>query len=122
MNRVALVGRITKEVELKKTQTGKDVANITVAVDKIGGEADFINVVVWNKTAEFLSKYAKKGSRVSVDGRIQTRTYDDQNGKKVYVFEVVADYVDLLENKEKEKDVEFDIGTHNVTKKDDLPF
>lgn len=123
MNRITLVGRLTSDVESRKTQNGKDVANFSIAVDRIGEGADFINCVVWNKTAEFLSTYAKKGNRVAVDGKLSTRSYENQEGKKVYVVEVVADFVDLLESKPKESTPDFNVGSRNVVNVDeDLPF
>jgi single-strand DNA-binding protein len=103
VNRVILVGRLTKDPELRRTQSGKSVASFTVAVNRRFGQqdqADFISCVAWEKTADFLSQYAKKGAMVSVEGRIQTRNYDDVNtGKKVYVTEVVSENVQLLESR-----------------------
>ena len=104
MNRVILVGRLTKDPELRYTQSGKGVASFTVAVNrpfKTNGEqeADFINGVVWGKPAENLANYMKKGSQIGVDGRIQTRSYDNNEGKRVYVTEVVADSVSFLDSK-----------------------
>ncbi len=103
VNRVILVGRLTKDPELRRTQSGKSVASFTVAVNRRYGQqdqADFINCVAWEKTADFLSQYAKKGAMVSVEGRISTRNYDDvSTGKKVYVTEVVSDNVQLLESR-----------------------
>lgn len=107
MNRVILVGRLTKDPELRYTQSGKGVASFTVAVNrpfKTNGEqeADFINGVVWGKPAENLANYMKKGSQIGVDGRIQTRSYDNNEGKRVYVTEVVADSVSFLDSKGKQ--------------------
>jgi single-strand DNA-binding protein len=109
INRVVLVGRLTKDVEVRKTTTGLSVASFTVACDRRGSRnqdagsnqpsADFINCVAWRQTAEFLGSYARKGAMVGVDGRIQTRNYDGSDGRKVYVTEVVADSVQLLESR-----------------------
>ena len=104
MNRVILVGRLTKNPELRYTQSGKGVASFNIAVNrpfKTNGEqeADFINGVVWGKPAENLANYMKKGSQIGVDGRIQTRSYDNNEGKRVYVTEVVADSVSFLDSK-----------------------
>lgn len=106
INRVVLVGRLTKEITLKKTNNGTSVASFTVACNRrFSGQnqeqqADFINCVAWRQTADFLSQYAGKGSLVGVEGRIQTRNYDDATtGRKVYVTEVVCDSVQLLESK-----------------------
>lgn len=107
INRVVLVGRLTRDVEVRKTQSGLSVASFTVACDrrfsKDAGQnqqqADFISCVAWRQTADFLGSYARKGAMVGVEGRIQTRSYDDRDGKKVYVTEVVCDSVQLLESK-----------------------
>ena len=98
MNKVILMGRLTKDPEVRYTQnTNTLVASFSLAVNrrfaKQGEErqADFINVVAWTKTGEFCSKYFKKGQQVAVIGRIQTRTWDDEQGQKHYVTEVVAE-------------------------------
>lgn len=99
MNKVILLGRLVKDPELKHTNNGNSVASFTVAVNrrfaKQGEDrkADFINCVAWRTTAEFISKYFTKGSMLSVCGNIQTRTYDDKDGKKIYVTEVIVDEV-----------------------------
>ena len=104
INRVVLVGRLTKDPVLRKTANGASVVSFTVACTrrfKQEGQpdADFINTVAWNKTADIVAQYTHKGSLVGVEGRIQTRSYDDQSGKRVYVTEVVADSVQFLESK-----------------------
>lgn len=103
INRVVLVGRITKDPMLRKTQSGTSVVSFTIAcnrrVPSQGQEADFINCVAWNKTADFMSQYVKKGALLGLEGRIQTRSYDDKDGKRVYVTEVVAENVQFLESK-----------------------
>jgi single-strand DNA-binding protein len=105
LNRVVLVGRLTKDPDLRYTPNGTAVANFTVAVNRPfsnqqgNREADFINCVVWRRPAENLANYMKKGSMVGVDGRVQTRTYDGQDGKTVFVTEIVADSVQFLESK-----------------------
>ena len=104
INRVVLVGRLTKDPVLRKTANGVSVTSFTVASTrrfKQEGQpdADFINTVAWNKTADSVSQYTHKGSLVGVEGRIQTRSYDDKDGKRVYVTEVVADSVQFLESK-----------------------
>lgn len=101
MNKVIIKGRLTKDVELKSTQNGKNVTSFAVAVNrryaKQGEErqADFINCVAWDKTADFISKYFKKGSEILLTGRMDTRQYDDKEGKRVYVTEVVAEEVEF---------------------------
>lgn len=104
INRVVLVGRLTKDPVLRKTGSGTSVVSFTVACDrriKTEGQpsADFINTVAWNKVADLVGQYLHKGSLVGVEGRIQTRSYDDQSGKRVYVTEVVADSVQFLETR-----------------------
>ena len=104
LNRVALVGRLTRDPELRRTGNGTAVTSFTLAVDRNfstrdGQEAYFINCVVWRKPAENVAQYCSKGSLVSVDGRIQTRSYDNNQGQRVYVTEVVADSVQFLETR-----------------------
>ena len=103
MNRVVLVGRLTRDPELKYTPSGVPVANFTLAVNRPfkneagDNEADFINIVVWRKPAENVANYLKKGSLAGVDGRLLTRNYEGQDGKRVYVTEVTAESVQFLE-------------------------
>ncbi len=105
MNKVVLIGRLTKDPELRYTSSNIPSATFSVAVNRPfqnqNGvrEADFINIVVWRKQAENVKKYITKGSLVAIEGRIQTRNYDDKDGKKVYVTEVIADNVQFLESK-----------------------
>lgn len=100
INRVVLVGNLTKDPAYSKTQSGISLARFTVAINRRYGqneETDFINCVAWRQSADFLSQYAKKGNTVAVEGRISTRNYDDPTtGKKVYVTEVTADNVQLV--------------------------
>ena len=105
INSVTLVGRLTKDIELRKTSSNTSVCNFTVAVDRRfqsqqqgGQSADFISCIAWRQSADFLAQYAGKGTIVGVEGRIQTRSYDGQNGK-VYVTEVVADNVQIISNR-----------------------
>ncbi|ARD47596.1 single-stranded DNA-binding protein [Sporosarcina sp. P33] len=103
INRVVLVGRLTKDPELKYTQAGIAVVRFTLAVNRAFSnnqgerEADFINCVAWRKQAENISNYLRKGSLAGVDGRIQTGSFEDQDGKRVYTTEVVADSTQFLE-------------------------
>ena len=104
INRVVLVGRLTKDPMLRKTQTGTSVTSFTVACGRRVGagqepQTDFINCVAWNRTADIVSQYTHKGSLVGVEGRIQSRSYDDAQGKRVYVTEVVCDSVQFLESR-----------------------
>ena len=104
INRVVLTGRLTRDPELKATQSGLSVASFTLAVNKQFTDAngnrgaDFINCVIWRKSAENLCKFTHKGSLIGIDGRLQTRSYDN-NGQKVFVTEVVVDSFSLLESK-----------------------
>lgn len=105
INNVVLVGRLTKEIDLRYTESGTAVGNFTLAVNRQftnqqgEREADFINCVAWRKTAEIIANYTAKGSMIGIQGNIQTRSYDNNEGKRVYVTEVVAQSVSLLENK-----------------------
>lgn len=103
INRVILVGRLTKDPALRKTQSGTSVVSFSLAVNRRvqNGEqqADFINCVAWNKTADLMAQYLKKGALIGVEGRIQSRSYDDQSGKRVYVQEVICESVQFLESK-----------------------
>ena len=105
MNKVVLIGRLTRDPELRYTGSNTPVATFSLAVNRNfqnqngEREADFINIVVWRKQAENCKNFLTQGSQVAVEGRIQTRTYDDQNGQKRYVTEVVADNVEFLGSK-----------------------
>lgn len=106
MNKALLIGRLVKDPELKMTETSKrEVCQFTIAVNRPytneDGErqADFINCVVWDKLAENLSKYQKKGNQIAVEGRIQTRNYEDKDGKRVYVTEIIATNITFLDSK-----------------------
>ena len=100
MNKIILIGRLTKDPELRYTPNGAAVCTFTLAVDRpFSGdkkEADFINIVVWNKAGENAAKYLAKGRQAAVEGRLQIRTYDGDDGKKRWVTEVVADRVEFI--------------------------
>ncbi len=106
LNRVILMGRLTKDPELKQTQNNVSVATFSLAVDrnyqadKDNKVTDFINIVAWRHTAEFVGKYFTKGQLVAVEGSIQTRSYQDKDGNNRTVFEVVADQVYFAEKKQ----------------------
>lgn len=105
MNSVVLIGRLAKDPELRFTTSGKAVATFSVAVNRAFSktkEADFFNIVVWGKSAENSANFLSKGRLVGIQGRLQSRTYETQNGEKRYITEVVADQVEFLEwgNKE----------------------
>ena len=128
MNKVILLGRLTRDPETRYTQTSNmQVTSFTLAVNrrfvKQGEErqADFINIVSWNKTAEFVSKYFSKGQQVGVIGRIQTRNYDDEQGVKHYITEVIAEEV-YFAGEKKEKAQNDPTDDFEITNSDDLPF
>lgn len=104
MNKVVLVGRLTKDPEIKLTSNQTQFCNFTLAIDRkfkdANGQrqADFISCVAWKQTAVFIQKYFKKGNRIGVAGSIQTRSYDDQNGQKHFVTEVVIDEAEFVES------------------------
>ena len=104
MNKVILIGRTTKEIDLRRTTNGNAVVSFTLAVenryqkDEEGkNTVDFINCVAWNKTAEIMDRYVSKGQKIAVEGRIQTRNYEDKDGKRVYVTEVLVSNLEMLE-------------------------
>ena len=104
MNKVELIGRLTKEPEIKLTSNQTQYCNFTIAVDRrfkdANGQrqADFINCVAWKQTAVFIQKYFHKGNKIGLIGSIQTRSYDDQNGQKHFVTEVIVDEVEFVES------------------------
>ena len=112
LNKVILIGRTTKEVDLRRTSSGTAVATFTLAVDnrfvlKDGkSSTDFISCVAWANTAETMEKYVRKGALIAVEGRIQTRNYDNKDGNRVYITEVVVENMRMLESKG-------DRGTYN---------
>lgn len=104
MNHVTLIGRLTKDPEVRYTQSGTAVGTFTLSVDRRVQKdkpkaADFIPCVVWNKTAEIVGNYCKKGKQVGVEGRIQVRSYDAKDGSKRYVTEVIVSELELLGSK-----------------------
>ena len=110
MNKVFLVGRTTKDVEKKELQSGQSVASFSLAVDRAYAnkegtrEADFIPITAWGKLAENLEQYTKKGTLISVVGRLQRRSYKDKNGKDVYVMEVIAEEISFLAKPQGDKE------------------
>ncbi|WP_286669385.1 single-stranded DNA-binding protein [Thomasclavelia cocleata] len=106
INRVVLIGRLTRDPELRRTPQGDAVTSFTLAVNRNytsrdgQQQADFINCVVWRKPAENVERYCSKGSLVGVEGRIQTRSYDNAQGQKVYVVEVLCDSVQFLDTRQ----------------------
>ena len=132
MNAVVLVGRTTKDIELRRTGSGTAVASFTIAVNRDfktndGQEADFINCVAWKKTAELLEQYVHKGDRIAVNGSIRTRNYTGNDGRKVYITEVLANNVEFLETKKSSEQSNYNNNSYNHTDLDNfndtqLPF
>lgn len=106
INRVVLVGRLTRDPELRTTSSGNSVATFTLAVERpyknAQGKrsADFVNCVIWRKAAENLCNFTSKGALIGIDGRIQTRSYDNKNGQRVFVTEVLVENFSLLESRQ----------------------
>ena len=142
INNVVLVGRLTKDVELRYTTANQAVATFTLAVNRTfknangEREADFINVVIWRQSAENLANWAKKGALLGITGRIQTRNYENTQGQRVYVTEVIAENFQMLESRNQQQGQSqnnqqqqfanqpdpFSGGTPMNLSDDDLPF
>lgn len=128
MNKWCGMGRLTRDPEIRFTQSNIKVASFGLAVNrrfaKQGEErqADFINIVAWDKTADFVDKYFKKGQQVGIIGRIQSRSFEDKDGKTVYVTEVVAEEVYFADSKKEDNsNAPFEQQTQEITDSD-LPF
>ena len=135
MNSVNFIGRLTRDIEIRYTpNNGTPVSRFTIAVNRINkDEADFINCVAFGKTAENLANYMRKGNQIAVSGSIRTRNYENNEGKRVYVTEVIANRVMFLERKKEDSEIErdqfhneqepygYDGNKMNISD-DDLPF
>lgn len=106
LNNVVLIGRIVNDLEIKKTGSGKSVLKFRIAVNRKFNkdEADFINCIAWDKTADFMSNYLNKGSLVSIEGRIETGNYKDKDGKTIYTTDVVVDRLQALESRKQREE------------------
>ncbi len=130
MNQTCLIGRITRDPELKKTQSDKSVTSFTLAVNRTfknangEREADFINIVAWNKRADNIVQWCSKGDLISIVGSINTRNYENQQGQLVYVTEVIANNFQKLEKRQAQQAAAdtYDGGTPMDLSDDDLPF
>ena len=147
INNVTLVGRLTKDVELKYTPANQAVAQFTLAVNRTfknangERESDFINCVIWRKSAENFANWVKKGALIGITGRIQTRNYENQQGQRVYITEVIAENFQMLESRSQQQEQQqsqpqqrtaapqqnnqpdpFSGGTPTSLNDDDLPF
>lgn len=106
LNHVVLQGRLTRDIELRHTQSGKAVTAFTIAVDRgRDSGADFINCVAWEKTAEFISKYFSKGKMILISGRLTQRNYQDKNDDKRTTYEVIVNNVNFCDSKAENKDL-----------------
>ncbi len=108
MNNVSLIGRLTADPEIRATQSGTTIASLTLAVDRRyktedGPSADFIRCMAFGKTAEFIEKYFRKGARMAVTGRIQTGSYTNKDGAKVYTTDIVIETTEFCESKRQEE-------------------
>ena len=127
MNKVVLIGRVTKDIEVRKTNSGKSFTRFTLAVNRRGKDAgaNFITCVAWEKTADLLGAYVKKGNQIGICGRIETGKYEDRDGKTVFTTDVMVEEMDFLEPKgstsaaDEPTDTQPDIPEINP---DDLPW
>ena len=144
MNKAILIGRLTRDPEIRYTQTNRAVAQFAIAIDRPftnqegEKEADFLNIVVWDKQAENAGKYIHKGSKVAIEGRIQSRSYENEKGEKRYTTEIIASHIQFLDSKkddskfnsmpeppapkEKESDPFEQFGNEVSISDDELPF
>lgn len=126
MNKVILVGRLTQDPEVRYTQSGKAVASFTIAVNRFSGqgqkEADFIPVVAWEKLAETCGNNLTKGQRVLIEGRLQIRSYETNDGQKRRVAEVIAQTMEFLERKQASDDKETTPFGGQVFPEEEIPF
>ena len=138
INNLTLIGRLTKDVELKYTPANQAVAQFVLAVNRTfknaNGEyeSDFINCVIWRKSAENFANFVKKGALIGITGRIQTRNYENQQGQRVYITEVIAENFQMLESRSQQQGQDaqqqakqpdpFSGGAQTSLNDDDLPF
>ena len=123
MNNVVLIGRLTKDPELKYSQSGKAFSKFTVAVTREFNrdEADFINCVAWGKTAETIAEYLRKGKRIGLQGRLQTGSYQNNSGDKVYTVDLMIDKFEFVDNL-KSDNQSYSNKNNDVVDDDDFPF
>lgn len=133
MNNISLVGRLTADPELKQTQSGISVTSFSIAVDRPGSKdtTDFLPIVAWRQTAEFVCRYFQKGQRIGLIGKLTSRSYEDRNGNKRTAYEVVADHVEFVESKKSSdgwnvsaepQTFQNPQGFEEISGEDDLPF
>lgn len=122
MNRVDLIGRLTRDNKLEYTTSGKAFLKNAIAVDRRGEGTDFINLIAWEKTAEFMDKHFKKGSRLGISGRLQSSSYTDKEGKNRTSIDVVVEAVDFCESKNETNNSDNEFLSVPDGLVDDLPF
>lgn len=122
MNRVDLIGRLTRDNKLEYTTSGKAFLKNAIAVDRRGEGTDFINLIAWEKTAEFMDKHFKKGSRLGISGRIQSSSYTDKEGKNRTSIDVVVEAVDFCESKNETNNSDNEFLSVPDGLVDELPF
>lgn len=126
MNRVCLVGRLTKKPEIRESESGHKQTTFTLAVNRMKDGTDFINCVAWNKLAEIIEKYMDKGRELGLEGRLQVNAYDDKEGNRKYVTSVVVDNITFIgsknEQKEEVKNANEVFEEEIEIKDEDLPF
>lgn len=129
-NKVIIGGRLTKDIEVKQTPSGVAVAQFSIAVNRKGKDAqtDFIDVVAWRQTAEFISKYFRKGSSICIVGTLQKREWRDKDGNKRYATEVIAEDASFVDSKsdsssaDSDANIPADANLEQISADDDLPF
>mgnify|MGYP003292381707 CR=1 FL=1 len=116
MNKVILIGRLTKDTETRTTEKGMTITRFNLAIDRQKEGADFINCIAFDKTAELISKHFKKGNKIALEGHITTGSYEDKEGKKVYTTDIAVERFDFVEKKEEVKEEQ------KESKLDNKPF
>lgn len=127
MNKTFIIGRLTSEPELRENVSGTKQTKFSVAVNRLKEGVDYISCIAWNKTAELITKYLHKGSQIAIEGRIQTGSYDDKDGKKIYTTDVVVENLTFIGNnepkkEEPKKETDDPFSTDYEFKDSDLPF
>lgn len=128
MNKVILIGRTTKDIELKQTTSGASIAEFSIALNrafKNGNgetESDFFNCIAFGKLAETISRYVKKGDKIGIEGRLQTRSYTNREGKKITLTEIYVENCEFLQTKKQEESKPTEFEEVDPFNNDDLPF
>jgi single-strand DNA-binding protein len=130
MNKAILIGNLTKDIELRTTPNGKQVASTSMATNKSYKDANgikqqvatFHNLVIWGKQAEVIAQYAGKGSKIAVEGEINNRSYDDRDGNKKYISEIIVREFEFLDSKPKEEKEETQETQEDEIRPEDIPF